>query len=116
MEAHFFSLSSALSRLNLQLSFELKNTQAIRAQVKRDQKVIDLTTSMVSVYTFVDAIQDVPQKIDVLSNTIDSIFKQTIECILFLREYTGKGFGGEGHHHVTDHVLTGRLKVDFSPT
>lgn len=50
---------------------------------------------MASVYVFVDAVKEVPDKIIVLSHTIDSIFKQTIECILFIREYTGKGFGGK---------------------
>ena len=64
-------------------------------QIKRDQKLIDLVTTMEDVYSFVDAIESVPSKIQLLEDIITKILKQTVECSIFIREYTGHGFGGE---------------------
>jgi len=66
----------------------------MRDQVARDQAVIDLVAVMASVYSFVDAIVAVPEKAQILENTIKSFSIQTAECTMFIREYTGKGFGG----------------------
>ena len=60
----------------------------------RDKKVIDLVADLESVYSFVDAIETLPDKVQVLGNTIKRLFIQTVECAMFIREYTGKGFGG----------------------
>ena len=72
----------------------LTGAQVVRDQVTRDQSVIDLVANMASVYSFVDAIVAVPDKVQILKDTIQRILVQTIECALFIREYTGKGFGG----------------------
>lgn len=50
---------------------------------------------MADVYSFVDAIQTVPTKLQVLEDVITKILKQTVECAIFIRQYTGHGFGGE---------------------
>jgi len=50
---------------------------------------------MESIYTFVDTIQsDVTEKVKVLENTIKHIFTQTVECAIFVRQYTSHSFAG----------------------
>jgi hypothetical protein len=51
---------------------------------------------MATVYSFVDEIQSFPNKIKVLEDTIAKILIQTVECAIFIREYSGHGFGGTG--------------------
>jgi hypothetical protein len=67
--------------------------QAVNEQVKRDKKLVDLVMAMENVYSFVDTIHALPSKLQVLEDTITKILKQTIECAMFIREYTGHGFG-----------------------
>ena len=50
---------------------------------------------MEDVYSFVDATESFRNKVKVLEKTIGEILKQTVECAIFIREYTGHGFGGE---------------------
>ena len=49
---------------------------------------------MESVYSFVDAIRLLPNKLQLLEDVICQILKQTVECAIFIREYTGHGFAG----------------------
>ncbi|KZP11375.1 hypothetical protein FIBSPDRAFT_937586 [Athelia psychrophila] len=66
----------------------------IVAQVAIDQSVADLANTMQDVYSFVDAIEAVPSKIQLLEGIIEKIFIQTVECAIFIREYSGRGFAG----------------------
>jgi hypothetical protein len=50
---------------------------------------------MEDVYSFVEATESFRNKVEVLEKTINKILKQTVECAIFIREYTGHGFGGE---------------------
>jgi len=61
-------------------------------QLERDKKVVDLVTTMESVYAFVDVVRSYPDKLEVLKNIIENILNQTIECVIFIREYAGRGF------------------------
>lgn len=61
-------------------------------QLERDNKVVDLVTTMESVYSFVEVVRSYPDKLEVLENIIESILNQTIECMIFIREYAGRGF------------------------
>jgi hypothetical protein len=49
------------------------------------------------VYSFVDAIQsNVAEKVKVLEDIIRRIFSQTIECSMFIQEYSKQGgFSGQ---------------------
>jgi hypothetical protein len=67
----------------------------VKGQFDRDKKLISLVMTMEEVYSFVDAIQTVPNKLQLLEDVISKILKQTVECAIFIREYTGHGFGGE---------------------
>jgi hypothetical protein len=67
----------------------------VKSQLERDAKVIGLVKTMKDVYSFVEASDSFKQKVQLLEETIEKILKQTVECAIFIREYTGHGFGGE---------------------
>lgn len=52
---------------------------------------------MENVYSFVGAIQSLPDKLEILEEVTVKLLKQTVECAIFIREYTGHGFGGKGY-------------------
>lgn len=94
---------------DLRLGFGLRDVQIIRNQITTDQKLIQLVTTMESIYTFVDAIQsNVSEHINLLEETIKRIFNQTIECAIFIREYVNHGFLGNSAGRAT-YVLSNRL-------
>jgi hypothetical protein len=49
---------------------------------------------MDDVCSFVEDIRLIPNKLERLTDTIADILKQTVECAIFIREYTGHGFAG----------------------
>jgi hypothetical protein len=56
--------------------------------------MVDLVSVMDMMYSFVDAVKDIPEKIELMEGTIMTILTQTVECVVFIREYSGHGFGG----------------------
>ncbi|KIM83017.1 hypothetical protein PILCRDRAFT_448868 [Piloderma croceum F 1598] len=46
------------------------------------------------VCSFVDIIRALPNKLQLLEDIIDQTLKQTVECAIFIREYTGHRFRG----------------------
>ena len=69
--------------------------QVVKGQLDRDARLVGLVKTMEDVYSFVDATESFRNKVKVLEKTISKILKQTVECAIFIREYTGHGFGGE---------------------
>ena len=59
--------------------------------------MIKLVETMEIVYSFVDAIQsNVAEMVKVLEDIIRRIFTQTIECSMFIQEYSKQGgFAGQ---------------------
>jgi hypothetical protein len=49
---------------------------------------------MDEVYAFIEDVDVLSHRIKNLDNVVIAIIKQTLECALFIREYTGHGFGG----------------------
>ncbi|KDQ19610.1 hypothetical protein BOTBODRAFT_102789, partial [Botryobasidium botryosum FD-172 SS1] len=66
--------------------------QIPRNQLDRDDKVVRLITQIGDLYTTVRALEGT-EKIKELESVIEAILQQTIECVLFIREYVGLGFG-----------------------
>ncbi|KAF8578326.1 WD40 repeat-like protein [Ramaria rubella] len=66
---------------------------AVDGQIERDVDIIQLVDDMKDVYSFVDATKELGKKIQLLEDTVSSILKQTVECVAFILEYSGKGFG-----------------------
>ncbi|KAJ7840984.1 hypothetical protein B0H13DRAFT_2365945 [Mycena leptocephala] len=76
--------------------------EAVKSQQATDNKTLELVQNMVEVYSFVEDVDSLSQKIKRLENVVTEITKQTLECAIFLREYTGHGFTGK-------HSAYGRL-------
>ncbi|KIM82264.1 hypothetical protein PILCRDRAFT_474447 [Piloderma croceum F 1598] len=83
--------------------------QIVKDQLDRDQSVIDLMDAMERVYSFVDEIQSVPDKINTLEKIIDSILLQTFNCAMFIQEYAGCGFTKKAFSEVFTHRATQKI-------
>lgn len=68
--------------------------QILKGQIDRDRRIFDLVETMEDVYSFVDVVKSLPKKLEILEDVIVKILKQTVECAIFIREYTGHGFAG----------------------
>jgi S-adenosylmethionine/arginine decarboxylase-like enzyme len=65
----------------------------VEEQHDMDEKVLELVQTMAEVYSFVDDVQYL-DKVKRLQEVVLEIAKQTVECAIFIREYTGRGFTG----------------------
>ncbi|KAJ7095575.1 WD40-repeat-containing domain protein [Mycena epipterygia] len=66
--------------------------QAIKTQQETDDKLIKLVQTIGEVYSFVEDTNLLPQKLRSLENQASAIVKQTVECALFIQEYSANGF------------------------
>lgn len=68
----------------------------MKKQEEADEKLLTLVETMVDIYSFVEdiALLDLPDKIKSLEDQVLAIVKQTVECSLFIQEYTATGFCG----------------------
>ncbi|EGO05416.1 hypothetical protein SERLA73DRAFT_149548 [Serpula lacrymans var. lacrymans S7.3] len=95
----FMKIVDSASQINPYISIAWQITssvyqiQIVKGQLDRDKKIEDLAAIMQDVYTFVDVVQSFPEKLAPLDDTIRKILAQTIECVMFIREYAGNGFG-----------------------
>ncbi|KAJ7078260.1 hypothetical protein C8R44DRAFT_97350 [Mycena epipterygia] len=84
--------------------------QAVKQQRETDGKIFELVGTMEMTFSFVEDADSLPGKIEGLENTCLAIVKQTVECAIFIREYTGKGFGGRlAAHTLSD---SARQRID----
>lgn len=67
----------------------------MKNQKETDEKLLKLLKTMAEVYSFVGDVQDLPQKIKKLEDSVVEITKESVECAIFIHEYAGLGFGGE---------------------
>ncbi|KAJ7857483.1 hypothetical protein B0H14DRAFT_2507408, partial [Mycena olivaceomarginata] len=65
--------------------------KAVEKQQDMDEKVLELVRTMAEVYSFVDDVESL-EKVKRLKDVVVEITKQTVECAIFIREYTGHGF------------------------
>ena len=64
-----------------------------------DEKLVKLVWSMKDAYNFSCDTLSLPDKAASLERSISGLLKQTIECCLFIRQYTKGNFVGESIHH-----------------
>lgn len=69
--------------------------QAYEQQKETDATVLALFRQMADLYSFVDDVGSLPEKIKRLEAVITRVLEQTTECGIFFREYTSKGFLSE---------------------
>ncbi|KZP24286.1 hypothetical protein FIBSPDRAFT_736049, partial [Athelia psychrophila] len=68
--------------------------KAYEHQKDTDGAVVALFKQMEDLYSFVGDVESLTGKTKQLEHTIVRILEQTIECGLFFREYTDRGFVG----------------------
>src|ERR1700761_4797876 len=86
--------------------------QAAKKQEETDEKVVKLVQTMADVYSFAEDVESLSGKIIRFEKIISALVKQTEECALFIREYTGHGFCGRYIRNctfVSPIKFTGRL-------
>jgi hypothetical protein len=69
--------------------------QAVQEQQETDEKLLELVKTMDDVYSFVGDVDFLRQKIMSVQDKALTIIKQTVECALFIQEYTVHGFSSE---------------------
>lgn len=65
----------------------LRWVQTVKNQQATDDKTLELVQTMVEVYSFVEDVESLSQKIKRLENVVAEIAKQTLECAIFLRVF-----------------------------
>lgn len=68
--------------------------KVVRGQLERDRNVLALVAAMEDIYSIVEDSESFQNKLRSFEDTIKKIMTQTIECVIFVREYTGHGFAG----------------------
>lgn len=69
--------------------------QAVRNVFDADGKLVDLVRTMADAFEFAEDVQKLQDGAAVLQKPIDGLFKQTIECCIFIRRYTSHRFAGK---------------------
>ncbi|KAJ7033060.1 hypothetical protein C8F04DRAFT_1235038, partial [Mycena alexandri] len=78
--------------------------KAAKQQQEADEKLLDLVKTMDEVYSFVGDIDFVTQKIKSVEDKALAILKQTVECALFIQEYTAHGFSNRTVRTTLNHA------------
>jgi hypothetical protein len=68
--------------------------QAIQGQIDRDDALRGLVACLADLYSFVDAVDGLENKIKLLEDVIIRISVQTTECGIFIRQCVSHGFAG----------------------
>jgi hypothetical protein len=66
----------------------------VQAQQHRDQRILDLVTTMEDTYLFVASADELKNHSD-LQDIVKRILKQTIVCGYFIQQYAQRNFGGK---------------------
>ena len=69
--------------------------QAVQGQIDRDDALRGLVACMADLYSFVDAVDGLENKIKLLEDVIIRISVQTTECGIFIKQYVSHGFAGK---------------------
>ncbi|KAJ7745956.1 WD40-repeat-containing domain protein [Mycena olivaceomarginata] len=94
----------------------------VKNQQKADDKVVELVEAMTALYSFATEVDSVVKNSKPVEDTILRITRQTVECALFIREYSGHGYLGRvtqnffsGAEQRVDELVAAlhRLKEDF---
>ena len=65
-----------------------------QTQTATDGKLLGLVSTMNDTFSFVEDLDELPNKIARLEDIITRILQQTAECALFIREYVRQSFAG----------------------
>jgi len=74
--------------------------KVVSKQLDEDKMVVQLATSMADAYSFTNDLHTLAVRSSNFEGNVTRMFQQTIECSLFIREYTYHGFVGTCTCHV----------------
>ncbi|KAJ7721990.1 hypothetical protein B0H16DRAFT_1473561 [Mycena metata] len=86
------ALESVTSRLKIIVKIGDQIATAMKQQQDTDEKLLELIDTMNEVYSFVGDVDFLVEKIRSVEEKTLTIVKQTVECALFIQEYTARGF------------------------
>ncbi|KAJ6612628.1 hypothetical protein B0H10DRAFT_1952189 [Mycena sp. CBHHK59/15] len=98
------ALLSVTSKLGVIVSIGDEFAAALKQQQETDEKLLGLVKTMDDVYSFVGDIDFLPQKIKSVEDKALTIVKQTVECALFIQEYTVHGFSSRTVRSTWNHA------------
>ncbi|KAJ7107903.1 WD40-repeat-containing domain protein [Mycena epipterygia] len=78
--------------------------RAAKKQQETDEQLFKLVETMVDVYSFVEDVESLPQKIKSLEDKALAIVQQTVESALFIQEYTANGFCDRAVRNTWNHA------------
>ncbi|KAJ7653581.1 hypothetical protein DFH06DRAFT_1417127 [Mycena polygramma] len=78
--------------------------QAVKREQVTEEKLHKLVDTMVTVYSFAEETDVLAKKLKNLEDKILAIVKQTVECALFIREYSGHGFAARAIRNTGDNI------------
>jgi hypothetical protein len=86
--------------------------QGTKNRHEADDRVSKLVQEMAEVYSYVGNETMLSQIMERLDSNVLEITKQTLECAIFLHEYTTNSFAGTGNSPTSFHALTKDRTVD----
>ncbi|OCB85826.1 WD40 repeat-like protein [Sanghuangporus baumii] len=93
-EGLYRAIEELISRLDVFRKVVDDLSEAVENVFETDRKVIALVRSLGEAFSFVCEAQTLKDRAASLQQPIDRLIKQTIECCLFVRQYTDHGFVG----------------------
>ncbi|KAJ7660675.1 hypothetical protein DFH06DRAFT_1325936 [Mycena polygramma] len=78
--------------------------KAVKREQATEEKLRKLVDTMVAVYSFTQETDILAKKVKNLEDKILAIVKQTVECAVFIREYSGHGFSSRAIRNTGDNI------------
>ncbi|KAJ7605980.1 hypothetical protein DFH06DRAFT_1348396 [Mycena polygramma] len=78
--------------------------KAVKRERATEEKLHKLVDTMVAVYSFTEETDVLAKKLKNLEDKILALVKQTVECALFIREYSGHGFAARAIRNTGDNI------------
>ncbi|KAJ7832405.1 hypothetical protein B0H14DRAFT_2364748, partial [Mycena olivaceomarginata] len=75
--------------------YKVRELAIVKHQQETNDNLLKLVETMRDVYAFVEDVDFLPEKIKSLEDKALVIVQQTVECALFIQDYTDTGFRGE---------------------
>lgn len=67
--------------------------------------MITLANALNDLWELIQSSENLKDKVRQLEKTMSKIVDQTIECVILIREYTGRGFFGLSHYFLPNTTI-----------
>ena len=69
--------------------------KVVKSQLDKDRKVVALFGAMRETYSYAEQFDALHDKSKQFETVLKGVLLHTTECLMFIREYAGHGFGGK---------------------